>query len=127
MTRRNFKSQMEADVKDVFLSLDDFAELASIKYYADGLDKPPADKRISVVVETDEDMTRAWNKHKAAQIPDTEPMVKQQTIKIYCALEDFSPRPKRKRKLEIDGRRGEITNVTTEAGMLLIEMRTLGE
>lgn len=127
MTRRSFKSQMEADVQDVFLNMDDFAELMSIKYYAGGLDEPPVDKKIPAVIETNEGMVSSWSKNKAAQLPDAENMVKQQTIKLYCALSDFSPRPKRKRKLEIDGRRGEITNVTTEAGMLLIELRTLGE
>lgn len=123
--RRNLKSQIQKDNKRVFLNLDEFAEPVVIKYYRWGDTKPPDELHIDVVIGTDENMTKTWNAEKAYQIPSDIKSVKEENLTLYVAQEDWQPVPKRGRRLKLNGRDYEISSVTTNTGMLIINMHRL--
>lgn len=127
MTRRSLKSQIRQDAKRVFLNLNDFAVLESVRYYRNGSGKPPLDLRIPIVVDEDANMNSVWNKNKNQQRIGKDQTIFQMEKILFCALEDFSPPPKKGRRMEVGDHAYEVLGVAQEGGMLKIELRELGE
>lgn len=125
MLRRNLKAQIQRDNKRVFLNLEGFAELVDIRYWREGEDKPPQCLRIAGILNSDGDMTKAWNAEKAYQMPNYEKSIKEENLSLFVALEDFQPKPRRNRKIEVNKHSYEITSVSTDSGMLQIDMHRL--
>ena len=127
MTRRNLKSQIRMDAKRVFLNLNEFAQLTHITYYRHGNSKPPEDREIPIVVNEDGNNNKVWNRTTTHTKMGNDTVLFQMTQVFFCALEDFTPPPKRGRKIEIEGRSCEVVGVTVEGAMLKVEVRELEE
>lgn len=127
MIRRGLKSQIQRDIKRVYLNLNDFAVLETIRYYRNGRGQPPLELRIPIVVNADENMNSVWNKNKAQQRIGSDQTIYQMEKVLFCALEDFNPPPKKGRRMELCGHAYETLSVSQEFGMLKIELRELEE
>ena len=126
---RSLKSQIQADAKRVFLDLEGFAVMTEITYWRHGTGKPPEIKRLKIVVDEDEYMNSVWNKNKNQQRIGNDQVAYQMEKVLFVAREDFSPPPKKGRRLQLDGDAAiwEVLSVGTEGGLLKIEMRELEE
>ncbi|MCD8355868.1 MAG: hypothetical protein LUE11_04775 [Clostridia bacterium] len=122
---RNLKSQIQEDNKKVFLNCNDFAEPAVIKYYRHGNAAPPDELHIDILIDSDGDMDKTWNSEKAYQISSNVKTIKEENISIFTAQADFQPIPKRGRRIEINGKNYEISSVSTNTGILQINMHRL--
>lgn len=127
MIRRSLKSQIRRDAKRVFLNLNEFAVLENIRYYRNGTSNPPLELRIPIVVDEDANMNSVWNKNKNQQRIGKDQIIFQMEKILFCALEDFSPPPKKGRRMEIGDHGYEVLGVAQEGGMLKIELRELEE
>lgn len=125
--KRSFKAQVQEDVKNVFLSLDDFAEPETIRYWKNGPDRSPLELHIPIVVEEEGNMNSVWNKNKAQQRAGNEPILFQVDKTIWCALEDFGQKPRKNRLMRVGNQKYGILSVEVEEGMLKIELRRLEE
>ena len=126
--RRNLKSQIQRDAKLVFLNLDEFAVLEEIKYWANGNGKPPVQLRIRIAVNRDDNMNAVWNKHKDIQRIGHDQTLFQMEYVFFCAREDFSPPPKKGRKIQIGNDHiYEVLGVDVQGGLLKVELRELEE
>lgn len=124
--KRDLKSQMERDVKRVFLNLGEHGELESIKYYR-RRSEPPVELRIPVVVSEAGSDNRVWNKNKVKQRAGNDQLIYQTDKTICCALADFRQKPRRGRELEVGDERFEILSVACVDGMLELELKMLEE
>ncbi len=127
MSRRSLKAQIRQDAKRIFLNLDDFAVLEHIRYYRNGSNKPPLDMRIPIVVDEDANNNNVWNRNKTHTRMGNDKTLYQMGITFFCALEDFSPQPKKGRRLELGDRAYDVIGVAREGGILKIELRELEE
>lgn len=127
MIRRSLKSQIQKDAKRVFLNLNDFAVMENIRYYRNGNSKPPLDLHIPIVVDEDANMNSVWNKNKNQQRIGRDQTIFQMEKILFCALEDFSPPPKKGHRMEVGDHAYEVLGVDREGGMLKIELRELEE
>lgn len=124
---RNFKAQLDRDIKDTFLNLNEFADIERIRYWNEGEGRPPVELHIPVVIEEEGDNTKTWNVQESYQLKN-EPIITQKGITMYAALEDFGQIPKRHRRIQIGKSKPmEISSVHREAGVLVIKMRYLEE
>ena len=127
MVRRNLKSQIRRDAKRVFLNPDELGEMEHILYFRNGGGKPPIDLFIPVVVTEDENMNSVWNKNKNQQRVGSDQTIFQLEKILFCAWEDFSPPPKKGRRIQVGDRVYEVLGVGKEGGLLKIELRELEE
>ena len=125
--RRSLKSQIRQDAKRVFLNLNDFAVLKEIRYYRNGNSKPPLDMKIPVVIDEDANNNNVWNRNKTHTRMGNDQTLYQMGIVFFCALEDFSPPPKKGRRMELGDRAYEVIGAAQEGGMLKVELRELEE
>lgn len=125
--RRSLKSQIQRDVKRVFLNLSDFAVLEHIRYYRNGNNKPPLDLHIPIVVDEDANNNNVWNRSRTYTRVGNDQTLHQISKTIFCALEDFNPPPKKGRRMEVGDHAYEVVGVAQEGGMLKIELRELEE
>lgn len=125
--RRSLKSQIRMDAKRVFLDLDDFATLEHILYWRHGRSKEPEDRRIPVVINRDTNMNSVWNKNKNQQRIGSDQTLFQMELILFCALEDFNPPPKKGNMIQVGDHRYDVLSVTTEGGILKVELRELEE
>lgn len=126
--RRNLKSQIQRDAKEVFLNLDEFAIKEHIRYWRNGSNKPPEELHIAVVVNEDANMNGVWNKNKNQQRIGRDQTLFQLEIVFFCAREDFNPPPKKGRKIQIGNDHiYEVLGVDVQGGLLKVELRELEE
>jgi hypothetical protein len=124
---RDFKSQVQDDVKNVFLNLAEFATIEEVEYFRDGRQKTPVKMKIPVVITEDGDSTKTWNKQESYQIASGEQTLMQKAFVLHAALEDFGQAPQRKRFLRVGKIVYQISTVSIESGMLRISLRVLKE
>lgn len=126
---KSLKTQMQRDVKRVFLNLSDFAVLERIRYYrnGNGNGKPPLDLRIPIVVDEDANNNNVWNRSRTYTRVGNDQTLHQISKTIFCALEDFNPPPKKGRRMEVGDHAYEVVGVAQDGGMLKIELRELEE
>lgn len=126
--RRNLKSQIQRDAKQVFMNTDDFAVLEHLRYWKNGREKPPVDLRIPIVVDEDANMNSVWNKNKNQQRIGRDQTLFQLEKIFFCAREDFDPPPKKGRRIQIgDDHIYEVLGVEIEGGLMRVELRELEE
>jgi hypothetical protein len=125
--RRSLKAQIGADAKRVFLSMEGFAVKEEIHYWRNGKDSPYETRVIPVVVDEDANMNAVWNKNKNQQRIGHDQSLFQVEKIFFCARSDFDPPPKKGRRIEVTGLIYEVLGVTTEGGLLKVEMRRLEE
>lgn len=126
--RRSLKSQIREDAKKVFLSVDDFAKIAHIRYWRYGRGKPPEDLRVPIVINNEGNMDNVWNQVKNIQRVGRDQILYQVEIVLFCAREDFDPPPKKGRTLQMeDDTIWEVLGVDIQGGILKVELRQLEE
>lgn len=111
----------------MFLDLEGFAVIGEIRYWRNGSAAPPEEKKLKIVVDQDENMNSVWNKNKNQQRIGHDQVIFQMEKAFYVSREDFSPPPKKGRRLELDGVLYEVLGVETAGGMLHVELRELEE
>lgn len=127
MLKRDLKQQMQADVKKVFLNLNGFAELETLRYFRNGNSAPPDEFHVPVVIVEDKNMNSVWNKNKAQQRAGNEPVLYQMDFSLWVAMEDFQPAPKKNRRIIVGDRSYNVLDVDTQEGFFRIEIRRLEE
>lgn len=124
--KRDLKSQMERDVRRVFLNLGEHGELEHLKYYRHR-SEPPVELHIPVVVSEAGTDNRVWNKNKVSQRVGHDETLYQANKTLYCALADLRQKPRRGRELEVGSERYEILSVSCVDGMVELELKALEE
>ncbi len=124
---RNLKAQIQRDARRVFLSLGDFGTLEKIRYWRDGGNSPPVELEIPCVIDSDNTDEGNWNKNNQRQRvgsttmyqKDDQQLYRRSTV-LFCAKEDFSPYPRKDRRLSVGNRMYRVSSVGEEGGLLLI-------
>lgn len=111
----------------MFLGLEGFGELKRVLYWRHGRSKPPEDRHIAVSLQRDENMNSVWNKNKNQQRIGSDQTLYQMELYLFCALEDFSPPPRKGSHLQVDDHIYEVLGHTLEGGIVKVELRELEE
>ena len=127
--RRDLKSQIRRDARRVFLDLDDFAVLETLKYWRRGDSKPPEERRIRVVVDEDANisMYKSVNRSLDAESIKHDQLLYRMEKILFCALEDFNPPPRKDRRMQVGDHTYTVLGAMVEGGIVKITMRELEE
>jgi len=110
--KKNFKAQLERDIKNVFMNLDEFAEIKEIRYNGNCY-------KIPVVI----DSAGAKDRQKTAK--DNAEGIFAVDVVMYVAHSDLQVMPKQGQKIKVDNKMFEIVSVADEMGELVLGLRRL--
>lgn len=105
MIKKSFKELVQADISDVFLRLDEFADTHNVN-----------GKEMPVLIDDNEIIERA----KKAQFTMDGVYAKQKLI--YVKADDFGSLPAIKQAIMLNGKRYLVTDATDEQGVYAITM-----